>query len=151
MNRDKKMLDLTDCRNCACFSLRKAARAVTQLYDEILKPTGIRAAQFSLLVAAKAYGPVTVTRLAEMGVMDRTTLTRNLKPLERKGLVNVVSGKDQRTRLITLTILGQDALAGALPLWKKAQARVVEILGPQRWSSVQSDLREVVSSLASRN
>lgn len=145
MNRNIKMSELADCPNCACFNLRKAARAVTHLYDEILRPTGIRATQFSLLVAAKALGPVIVTRLAEMGVIDRTTLSRNLKPLEKQGLIKVVSGEDQRTRLITLTDSGQEALAIALPLWKKAQARVVKELGRKRWNSMLTDISEMVS------
>ena len=145
MNRNLKMWELADCPNCACFNLRKAARAVTHLYDEILRPTGIRATQFSLLVAAKAFGPVTVTRLAEMGVMDRTTLTRNLKPLEKQGLIKVVSGEDQRTRLITLTDSGQEALAIALPLWKKAQARVTKGLGRENWGSLKKELSELIS------
>ena len=145
MNRNIKMSELADCPNCACFNLRKAARAVTHLYDEILRPTGIRATQFSLLVAAKALGPVIVTRLAELGVMDRTTLTRNLKPLEKQGLIKVVSGEDQRTRLITLTDSGQEALAIALPLWKKAQAHVAKGLGQGRWNHLLADLGKVVS------
>jgi len=145
MNRNIKMSELADCPNCACFNLRKATRAVTHLYDEILRPTGIRATQFSLLVAAKALGPVIVTRLAELGVMDRTTLTRNLKPLEKQGLIKVVSGEDQRTRLITLTDSGQEALAIALPLWKKAQALVVKGLGQKRWNSILENLSEMVS------
>lgn len=90
-----------------------------------------------------------MTRLAKRGVMDRTTLTRNLKPLERQGLIRIGLGKDQRTRVVTITPEGQEVLAQALPLWKKAQARVIKELGPERWNSLKADLGEVVS-LASK-
>ncbi len=149
MARQIDISELADCPNCACFNLRKATRAVTQLYDEMLRPTGLRATQFSLLVAAEMLGPITVTRLAEMGVIDRTTLTRNFKPLEKRGLIEVVLGKDRRTHMVSLTGRGKEALAKALPLWKKAQARVVKELGRQRWNSLQANLLEVVS-LASK-
>jgi len=89
--------------------------------------------------------PITVTRLAKIGVMDRTTLTRNLRPLEKQGLVQIALGKDQRTRVVRLTPEGQKALARAFPLWKKAQARVIKELGPERWNSLRAYLGEVVS------
>ena len=145
MSRKIDMSELAECTNCACFNLRKAARAVTQLYEEILRPTGLRATQFSLLVAASLFGPITVTRLAEMGVIDRTTLTRNFKPLVKRGYIEVVLGKDRRTRVVSLTGRGGKVLRKALPLWKKAQAHVVRKFGRERWNSLQSNLREVVS------
>ena len=136
--------ELAECPGCACFNLRKAARAVTHLYDEILRPTGIRATQFSLLIATNLLGPMTVTKLAEQGVMDRTTLTRNLKPLEKLGLIKISTGSDQRKRVISITRKGQEALVKALPLWRKAQARVVKGLGRKRMESVLKDLSDVV-------
>jgi DNA-binding MarR family transcriptional regulator len=136
--------------DCACFNLRKAARVVTQLYDKALRSTGLRTTQFTLLVGISMLGTVTVTRLAQIGVMDRTTLTRNLKPLERKGLIQITPGKDQRTRVVTITDEGQKALVQALPLWKKAQVGVVKRLGQERWNSLRTDLGEVVS-LASKS
>jgi DNA-binding MarR family transcriptional regulator len=90
-------------------------------------------------------GSVTVTRLAEIGVMDRTTLTRNLKPLEKKGLIKVVPGDDQRTRIVTLTAHGKEVLSKALPLWEKAQSRVIKRLGQERWNSLMTNLSEMVS------
>jgi DNA-binding MarR family transcriptional regulator len=138
-------LELTDCPNCVCFNLRKAARAITQLYDKILRPTGLRTTQFSLLAATSLLEPVTLTRLAEMGVIDRTTLSRNFKPLEKLGLIKVTSGEDRRTRIVTLTDRGKEALAKALPLWKKAQASVVRELGHKRWEYMQANLQGVVS------
>lgn len=137
--------ELAKCTECACFNLRKATRVITQLYDEALRPTGLRATQFSLLVAVKMFGQITVTRLAKMGVMDRTTLTRNLKPLEKQGLIKIESGEDKRKRIVTLTPKGTETLAKALPLWEKAQARVIKGLGPERWGSVMKNLSEMVS------
>ncbi len=90
-------------------------------------------------------GPETIGRLAERLVMDRTTLTRDLKPLEREGLVEIVQGEDRRTRTVTLTKRGREALARALPLWKKAQARIVEDLGEERLRSLLADLSHTVS------
>lgn len=150
MSREIDMSELAECPNCACFNLRKAARAVTQLYDNMLRPTRLRATQFSLLVATSLFGPISVTRLAEMGVIDRTTLTRNFKPLVKRGYIEVVLGKDRRTRVVSLTGLGREALRKALPLWKKAQSRVVKELGQERWNSLQADLQDVVS-LASKS
>lgn len=137
--------ELAKCMECTCFNLRKAARAVTQLYDKALRPTGLRTTQFTLLVGISMLGTVTVTRLAEIGVMDRTTLTRNLKPLERKGLIQITHGKDQRTRVATITEEGQKALVQALPLWNEVQADVVKRLSQERWNSLRADLGKVVS------
>ena len=145
MEHKLDILELPKCMDCACFNLRKAARAVTQLYDKALRSTGLRTTQFTLLVGISMLGTVTVTRLAQIGVMDRTTLTRNLKPLERKGLIQITPGKDQRTRVVTITDEGQKALVQALPLWKKAQVGVVKRLGQERWNSLRTDLGEVVS------
>ncbi len=130
---------------CTCFNLRKAARAVTQYYDEVLKPSGLRATQFTLLVAAHNAGPITINRLAERLVMDRTTLTRNLKPLERQRLIQIVSGEDRRTRAVTLTERGHEVLAQALPLWEQAQVEVVGGLGRERWSDLLGHLSATVA------
>ncbi len=131
--------------DCACFNLRKTARAITQLYDEALRPSGLRCTQFSLLVAATMLEPVTVTHLAEIVVMDRTTLARNLMPLEKEGLIKVAPGDDQRTRIVTLTLRGKKVLSEAFPLWEKAQARVVRGLGEERWNSLKANLKEAVT------
>ncbi|MFN6461226.1 MAG: MarR family winged helix-turn-helix transcriptional regulator [Nostoc sp. DedVER02] len=132
---------------CTCFNLRKASRTVTQLFDEILQPSGVLANQFTLLTAINLSGSVTITRLAQELVMDRTTLTRNLKPLEKQGLLQIQPGQDQRMRVISLTDKGQAALAKALPLWEVAQTRVLEQLGQERWSTLLSGLSDTVSLL----
>ena len=132
-------------RSCACANLRKAARLVTQLYDESIRPSGLRGTQFGLLMAVKGLGPVTVTKLAKSTMMDRTTLGRNLKPLEKRRLIRIETGEDHRMREITLTEKGLEALMKALPLWKKAQSHMVEGLGEERLNSLLNDLAAVAS------
>jgi DNA-binding MarR family transcriptional regulator len=135
---------------CACANLRKASRAVTQLYDESLQPTGLRATQFTLLVTLSLTGTISITDLAQQLVMDRTTLTRNLALLEHQGLVAIAKGDDQRTRLVTLTNQGCEAVMKALPLWEQAQMRIVSGLGRERWKTLLADLSDMVSLTGDR-
>ena len=130
--------------NCTCFNLRKAARAVTQMYDEALKPSGLRATQFSLLSVVEHKGPLGMTELAKALVMDRTTLTRNLKPLLEQDLVAVVGGSDRRRRPITITSRGRDTLVRAQPMWRKVQRHMAAGLGRVRWTGLLGDLDETV-------
>ncbi len=136
-------------RACACFSLRKATRRVTQLYDEALKPAGIRATQLTVLAATSSAGPISVNRLAERIVMDRTTLTRNLKPLERDGLLTVRPGDDLRVREVSLTAKGRKTLDRAYPLWERVQARLREQLGDPHVDQLLLDLQVTVEGLQS--
>ena len=131
---------------CTCFNLRKATRAVTQLYDEFLRPSGIRATQFSLLMLVRGMGPIRITELAEKAVMDRTTLKRNVDLLEHGGLVRVTPGKDARVREVILTAAGEDRLIIALPLWRQAQAQVRKQLGQDRSDRLLADLTVAVRS-----
>ena len=130
---------------CACFHLRKAARAITQLYDDTLRSAGLRTTQFTLLNAIRIAGPVTVRRLAMMVVMDRTTLARDLRPLERQGLVSIESGEDRRERKVNLTARGIQMISRALPLWEKAQAQVAKGLGQERLQRLLGDLTAAVA------
>ncbi len=130
---------------CACFNLRKASRVITQHFDELLKPSGLLVTQFTIIVTVAAIKSGTINELAEILVMDRTTLTRNLKPLEREGWLKSEPGQDQRTRVISLTANGEAALAKALPLWKQAQSMVEETLGQQRWSDLLAYLVEATA------
>lgn len=130
---------------CACFNVRKAARAITQLYDDVLRPSGLRVTQFSILAVTRRLGPVTVTRLAEETVTDRTTLTRNLKVLSQQKLVRIVPGDDRREREVSLTDRGRAALAQAYPMWKDVQAQVAQRLGRERFRRLLSDLRTTVA------
>ncbi len=137
-------MDVTTPVNCTCLSLRKAARAVTQMYDEALRPSGLRATQLSLLFSVEHAGPRGITELATMLVMDRTTLTRNLKPLLDQKLLDVIHGPDLRQRPIAITPKGRDALARALPLWQEAQVRLADGLGRSRWRGLLGDLGDAV-------
>jgi DNA-binding MarR family transcriptional regulator len=130
---------------CACRNLRRTARAVTQLYDETLRPSGLRITQFSLLVAVAISEPVPITRLADALALDRTTLARDLKPLAERSLVKIAPGEDRRTRVVRLTRDGRDAIGRAYPLWQRAQARIVEGSGPDRWQAVADGLEEVAA------
>lgn len=132
---------------CTCFHLRKASRVVTQIFDEVLQPSGLLINQFTLLVAVNIAGAIAITHLAQELVMDRTTLTRNIKPLLRQGLIQVQPGQDQRVRVVSLTDEGKAALSKALPLWEVAQARVIEQLGKEQWSLLMSGLADAVASL----
>lgn len=143
----RSAVDLTA---CACANLRKAARVVTQVYDAALRPTGLKATQFTVLATLSNRGDLPLTRLAEALVMDRTTLTRNLKPLVRKGFVRIDQDEDQRVRRIGLTDAGRNRFGEALPNWRKAQSRIVEELGRERWSGFLDDLTEMVARVQGR-
>jgi DNA-binding MarR family transcriptional regulator len=131
---------------CACFSVRKAARAVTQLYDKTLEPSGLRVTQFTLLVAL-SLSEQTLSQVAERLVMDRTTLTRNLAPLERDGLVKRERGPDRRERSLRLTSAGRRALEQTLPFWRRAQARVVTAIGQDAWHGLRGGLHAFVTAM----
>ena len=149
LSMSSKTLDMAKCVGmgsvCACFNIRKAARVVTQLYDEALRSQDLRGTQFTLLVVVRNRGPVTVKQLAETTVTDRTTLTRNLRPLEKKRLIRIEAGKDRRERIVTLTDRGDRTLANALPLWDRAQAQITSGLGQERLRRLLADLSAVVA------
>jgi DNA-binding MarR family transcriptional regulator len=134
---------LTD---CTCFNLRKAARAVTQFYDEALRPSGLRITQFSLLTVIGRRGTPSITELADAAVMDRTTLTRNLGVLEREGLIRLTAGQDARVREVTLTPAAKEKLALARSGWAKAQAHMSDTLGPARVKRLLADLSAAVGA-----
>ena len=135
---------------CCCGNLRKAVRAVTQFYDGALRPSGLRASQLGLLATTKGMGMVTMSRLADHMVMDRTTLTRNLRPLEKQGLVRISAGKDRREREIAVTSAGEELLTRAYPLWQRAQTKMVNMLGQHRLNRLLSDLSAVVQVAQSK-
>ena len=140
---------LEPAQGCVCFNIRKSARAITQLYEEALRPTGLRATQFTLLVATRVMGTGTINGLAKGLVMDRTTLTRNLQPLEKQGFIRIMPCKeDRREREVTLTLAGQEILSDALPLWKAVQETVVQALGQGRVTRLLKDLSATVDLAA---
>ena len=137
-------------RNCACYNLRKAARAITKFYDDFLRPSGLRTTQFSLLMTAKIRGPVTVTKLAGLAVLDRTTLSRNLTILEKGGLIKIEAGEDKRERQVSLTDKGEEKVIETIPLWEQAQALITEGMGEERVERFLKDISGLVSLIRSK-
>ena len=137
-------LKAAELRRCVGFNLRQATRVVTQLYDGILRPSGLRSTQFSLLSVIGIREHVSITQLAEDAVMDRTTLTRNLDLLKREGLVRIQPRDDGRVRDVTLTPAARHKLAVATPLWEKAQTHITKQLGAGRVERLLADLTTVV-------
>lgn len=129
---------------CALNNLRKAMRAATQMYDEALAPSGLRSTQFGVLATIRLRDGVSMSHLAHELLTDRTTLTRNLKPLEREGLIRITSGRDARTRLISLTDRGREALHEAAPLRMEAQQKVEAALGETRYAALLDGLLGVI-------
>ncbi len=134
--------------NCLCFNLRRAARAITRTYDLALAPAGLKATQFTVLRTAGELDGAAMSRLADRLGMDRTTLTRNLQPLERRGLVSVGAGRDRRERPVRITEAGREVLEAALPLWEDAQSRLYSALGPVAFVSLLDRLDSVAGKAA---
>ena len=133
--------------NCVCFNLRRAARQVTQRFDRTLRQSGLKANQFSILMASYDPDGILLTRMAKILGMERTTLTRNLALLEKLGLVSIDPGDDRRERKIRITEKGAGLLEKALPLWQKAQHVIVELVGRDKIDGLLFGLHEVARKL----
>ncbi len=131
---------------CNCFALRQAARHVTQLYDRHLAEEGLRATQYSVLNKLSGLGRASINELAQAMVMDRTTLGRAIRPLQRDGLLAVARGEDGRTRGLTLTAAGEAKLAAAAARWRAAQAEFEAGFGAGPAAELRATLRRVVAS-----
>jgi len=138
--------DLSQCKQCVCFNLRKSSRAVTQFYDEALHASGLRGTQFTLLAFLYNAGVTSISLLSNALVMDRTTLSRNLKPLEKKKFITIKAGKDRRMKTIHLTKSGRNKLLKTFPLWQKAQSYIIQEIGQERWENILDDISDVVST-----
>lgn len=135
-------------RLCACFNLRKLSRAVTQIYDDALRPIGIRSGQSSILMALNAHEQCTIHQLSQILCVDRTSLSRNLKPLSRRGLIVIRPGMhDKRTRLLRLSPEGHQKLLEAYPCWEQAQRKITELLGKDGLNNLVSELNEALGKL----
>jgi DNA-binding MarR family transcriptional regulator len=133
--------------DCNCLALRQATRHVTQFYDQLLAPNGLRATQLAILGRLQRGGPMPINALAAALVMDRTTLGRNILPLERDGLIEIgASPTDRRRREVRLTPAGTARLRAATQNWKVAQQRFDQVFGVGRAAALRDLLREVVSS-----
>jgi DNA-binding MarR family transcriptional regulator len=144
---DLKMATLHKPEDCNCLAVRSAARHVTQLYDKHLAPVGLRTTQFSILAKLKRKGPLTINALANDMVMDRSTLGRNVQPLERDGLIAIeTSAFDRRAKLLRLTGTGEKRLQAALPAWSQAQSRFESSFGSKRSAKMRTLMRSIVTS-----
>lgn len=133
--------------HCNCLVIRQAARHVTQFYDQCLASTGLRATQYSILANVHRLAPVTIHALAVELVMDRTTLGRNILPLERDGLIAIESGSsDRRSKELRLTQAGMIRVRHARPAWAKAQERFESLFGGARAADLRAELRTIVNS-----
>jgi DNA-binding MarR family transcriptional regulator len=116
---------------CICIAMRQASRQLTSHYDAALAPAGVNIAQFSLLRKLRRHGALSLTALAELVELDRSTLGRNLRVLERLGVVELSAGRDQRESVAALTEAGRETLAKGDPLWDKAQADMADKIGTE--------------------
>jgi DNA-binding MarR family transcriptional regulator len=132
---------------CNCLAVRQAARHVTQFYDQCLAPTGLRTTQFAILAKLKRLGPMTINALARDLVMDRTTLGRNILPLERDGLIEIVpSRSDRRSKELCLTEAGAARLRRGFARWVEAQKRFEAGFGPTRAAELRRLLHAVAAT-----
>ncbi len=127
---------------CLCLHLQRAARAVARRFDAAFRPLGLTSGQFSLLMSLNRREPPSIGSVAALLAMDRTTLTANLKPLERRGLVEIaVDNQDKRTRRLRLTPSGQALLGAAVPVWRDTHAAIDGLLARCDPQDLRADLR----------
>jgi DNA-binding MarR family transcriptional regulator len=133
--------------DCNCLAVRQAARYVTQLYDRHLATSGLRTSQYGILAKLKRRGPMTINELAAELVIDRTTLGRNIRPLERDGLIAITPGQtDRRVKELRLTAIGDERLQETRQAWIEAQQRFETGFGPERSAELRALLRALVDS-----
>ena len=132
---------------CNCLAVRQAARHVSQFYDQFLAPVGLRTTQFSMLMKLRRKGPMTINVLAAELVMDRTTLGRNILPLEREGLIAIRQGRaDRRSKEVHLTAAGLDRLRQASQGWAEAQRQFAAAFGADRTAGLRAILHQVTAT-----
>jgi DNA-binding MarR family transcriptional regulator len=138
---------LPKAEDCNCFAVRSAARHVSQFYDQLLMPVGLRTTQFSILAKLNRHGPLIINALAEQMVMDRTTLGRNILPLERDGLIQIRPvPADRRAKELHLTNAGDKRLQAGVKAWAHAQSQFEATFGAKRAAELRAMLRSVVAS-----
>ena len=135
---------------CTCDRLRKLTRRITQHYDTRLAPAGLRVTQYSLLAHLVHGGPTTMSALARLMEMDRTTLTRSLKPLADAGFVEIEPGADARSRIVSVTARGRAARSNARELWRRAQDEIDRALGFEQVTALHAALEGSLARLKSR-
>jgi DNA-binding MarR family transcriptional regulator len=134
---------LTD--TCACTRLRTAARLLTRAYDETLRPAGVNASQLAILAAIDVDEATSIAALSKRLEMDRTTLSRNLKPLQAAGLVRLGTEGWKRSKTVHLTPEGRQLLTRATVFWEAAQTNFLKRFGKTNWKRVEADLRTIIA------
>lgn len=134
--------------DCTCFRIRGAARRVTQIYSKHLAPTGLKISQFSLLGFVTAEGPVSMGRLSDLLATDRTTLTRNLGPLLKDGLIERAQSGDKRRHDLVATAAGRALFKRALPLWAAAEQEVRDAMGAKLTADLHGAIERSMEKLA---
>jgi DNA-binding MarR family transcriptional regulator len=142
-----KELDMATVENCVCFNLRWVARAVTQFYDSEMRRHGIRPTQGTILLALNSKENWSMAELSDWLGVERTTLVRNLRPLQRDGLVQAVGGGHGNRVELAITAKGRKQIEKLTPAWKSAQSVAVKTLGEKRWSAILSDLETAALAL----
>ena len=142
-----KELNMSAVENCVCFNLRWVTRAVTQFYDAEMRRHGIRPTQGTILVSLNARESWNMAELSDWLGMERTTLVRNLRPLQRDGLVQVVGGGRGNRVELAITTKGRKQIEKLAPAWRSAQNTAVKTLGKKRWSAILSDLETAALAL----
>ena len=142
-----KELDMAAGENCVCFNLRWVTRAVTQFYDAEMRRHGIRPTQGSILASLNSKESWNMAELSDWLGMERTTLVRNLQPLQRDGLVTADGGGRGRRVEVAITAKGRKQVEKFMPAWESAQSTAVQVLGEKRWSALLADLEKVASAL----
>ena len=142
-----KELDMSAVENCVCFNLRRVTRAVTQFYDSEMRRHGMRPTQGSILASLRAKDGWNMAELSDWLGMERTTLVRNLHPLQRDGLVQAAGGGRGGRVELSITAKGRKKIEECLPAWRSAQSAAVKTLGQQRWSAILSDLESAALAL----
>ena len=148
MSKSATVLEWTNPAGCNCLALRQAARHVSQFYDQFLIGSGLRTTQYSILARLQRKGPMSINALAAELVMDRTTLGRNILPLQRDGLIAVAAGRDRRSKDVRLTKAGAARFRAAVKAWDTAQMRFEAAFGSRRAKELRALLHEVATNEA---
>ena len=135
---------------CACFDLRTAMRAISRMYDDFLRDAGLNVTQLSLLRLICAEKELSISTLGRHMVMDRTSITRALAPLERDGLVHSRSGSDKRIRIVSAADKGRKLVEDAEPKWRQAQEALIDLIGVERWCAMSNVLRDTTRIVRQR-
>jgi len=145
--KKKKIEQFANCSPCVCFNLRKSARAITQVYDNMFRSIGLRVSQLSIINSVNMIGSLTVQELADAIATDRTTIARNIKPLVRDGYIKVQTGEDRRSKEIVSTAKGEAIAKKAMSIWQKYNDKITKKMGKARIEKLCKDLSVMLDGI----